>query len=420
MLGLVGPHLRSAAVVLISLLVGAHCDPRPAPQAVGVIPIADASNLTGTVYDPTQRVYWLADANLAGDPSMRAMLGVAGVNDNGTMNYATAVRWVAALNAFNGGAGYLGHHNWQLPVTPESDTTCAIEKGNAGNSFGPGCIGSALGRLFATTLRGTFPEGFGAQVHNRIGPLHDLKQGLYWTSGTLVADPTPWDSASAFTFTFTSGVRGRNTTRANFFYVLPVVRGAIGTAPTGTGLVPYTSGPAAGLAVYDTVRERSWPISTALAASNHYGVDGTVTLQFRMSSDITTPRITTGGAMQFETIPQWLRGMNAESYAGSTRWTLPTVDELRDLHERLGLAASPGALLTTDEHAGFRRMQHFFYWACQRDQSGDSRSPCNGASPGPAPNGVDRMRWAVNFQSGFQGTDEEGKEFFVVPYFPAP
>ena len=25
-----------------------------------------------------------------------------------------------------------------------------------------------------------------------------------------------------------------------------------------------------------------------------------------------------------------------------------------------------------------------------------------------------------NLQEGFQGTDEEGKEFFVVPYYPAP
>jgi hypothetical protein len=30
------------------------------------------------------------------------------------------------------------------------------------------------------------------------------------------------------------------------------------------------------------------------------------------------------------------------------------------------------------------------------------------------------MQWAFNFQSGFQGTDEETKEYFVVPYYPEP
>lgn len=413
-----GRHLRSAA--LTSLLLGASCDPRPSPRAGPTIPLNDASNLTGTVYDPVLRVYWLADGNLAGDAAMRDELRVAGVNANGTMTYVTALLWVRALNDYNGGAGYLGHHDWQLPVTPEFDPTCAIEKGNAGNSFGPGCTGSALGRLFTSALRGTFPEGFGARARSQIGPLRDLKQGLYWTAGTQMSQLTPWDSASAFTFTFTSGARGRNTTRANFFYVLPVVRGAIGAVPAGTGLVPYTSGPAAGLAVYDSVRRLTWPVMTGLAATNRYGIDGSVTLQFRSGNDVTAPMITAGGAMQFETIPMWLRGMNAANYAGTNGWTLPIVDELRGLHEQLGLAARSGALLSTEELAGFRHLQHFFYWSCQRGRTGDSRSPCSGVSPGLAPNGVDQMQWAFNFQSGFQGTDEEGKEFFVVPYYPAP
>ena len=66
------------------------------------------------VYDPNQSVCWLANADLAGDPNMRAVFVVTGINPNGSMDYVTAQKWVAALNAYNNGAGYLGHNNWQL------------------------------------------------------------------------------------------------------------------------------------------------------------------------------------------------------------------------------------------------------------------------------------------------------------------
>jgi hypothetical protein len=371
----------------------------------------------GTVYDALQRVYWLADANLAGDAGMRAALGVAGVNANGTMDYATAVRWVAALNAFDGGAGHLGHHDWQLPVNPPDDPTCAVAEGNSGNSFGPGCTASALGRLFATTLGGSYPEGIGGPARTSIGPLRNVQQGLYWTSG--VREVTPWDSNSAYTFTFTSGTRGRNTTRANYFFVLPVVHGAIGTSPAGTGLLPYTSGPAAGLAIFDAAQGVSWPVDADLAASSRFGLDGTAQLQFQTGNDRTVPLIAKTGGMRFETARDWLARLNATAYAGASTWTLPTVEELLGLYAALGLDATPDALLAAGEVGGFHHLQSFFYWACQRDQAGDSRSVCNGANPGPSPNGTGQMQWAFNFQSGFQSTDEEKKQFFVVPYFPA-
>ena len=37
------------------------------------------------------------------------------------MDYGTALRWVAAMNALDHGAGYLGHNNWQLPTAPTED-----------------------------------------------------------------------------------------------------------------------------------------------------------------------------------------------------------------------------------------------------------------------------------------------------------
>src|SRR6516225_3933157 len=71
-----------------------------------------------TVYDSANNVTWLADANLAA--SSRFGLPVCSpsvqpcVNPTGSMNYQSALAWVAAMNAAN----YLGHNNWLLPTTP--------------------------------------------------------------------------------------------------------------------------------------------------------------------------------------------------------------------------------------------------------------------------------------------------------------
>ena len=65
------------------------------------------------VYDEHLLVCWLADANRAGKPAMQPLFNVSGINPNGSMNFQTAQNRVAALNAH----GYLGHNNWQIPVT---------------------------------------------------------------------------------------------------------------------------------------------------------------------------------------------------------------------------------------------------------------------------------------------------------------
>src|SRR5580693_3719797 len=80
------------------------------------------------VYDENQGVCWLANANLAGDPLVRAAMKVAGVNPDGTMDYPTALLWIDAMNSFDRGHGVLGHSNWQLPTTPQYDpTSCSSE-----------------------------------------------------------------------------------------------------------------------------------------------------------------------------------------------------------------------------------------------------------------------------------------------------
>ena len=109
---------RTAACLLVLACTAAPafgqtnpCRTTQPVSTLGSTPVPQAP----IVYDPNQSVCWLANADLAGDPNMRAALGVTGVNPNGSMDYATAQKWVAALNAYNNGAGYLGHNDWQFP-----------------------------------------------------------------------------------------------------------------------------------------------------------------------------------------------------------------------------------------------------------------------------------------------------------------
>lgn len=143
-------------------------------STLGSMPVPQAT----IVYDSNQSVCWLANADLAGDPAMRAALGVTGIYPNGSMDYATAQKWVAALNAYNNGAGYLGHHDWQFPAVPLVDATCA-NTGPGGASFGPLCSGSGLSNLYSVGLKLTFPAstvpGFAASV----SPFHNLKSSYY-------------------------------------------------------------------------------------------------------------------------------------------------------------------------------------------------------------------------------------------------
>src|ERR1700722_17710827 len=89
----------------------------PQPPIPGHWPLPLIS--TGeTVYDVVNHVSWLADADLPAQQRFGIPLCDASpepcVNLSGSMNYASATLWVAAMNTAN----YLGHSNWQLPTTP--------------------------------------------------------------------------------------------------------------------------------------------------------------------------------------------------------------------------------------------------------------------------------------------------------------
>src|SRR5690349_7450392 len=75
----------------------------PARSANGLTPVEAGS----VVYDANQGLCWLADANLAGHPEVRAAVPLSPlnpdgstplINPDGAMDYETALNWVGALN----------------------------------------------------------------------------------------------------------------------------------------------------------------------------------------------------------------------------------------------------------------------------------------------------------------------------------
>jgi hypothetical protein len=251
---------------------------------------------------------------------------------------------------------------------------------------------------------------------NGVGALRNLVPGLYWTSGS--------DGGGEKTFSFATGIRGSNTTKYNYMHVLPMVAGQLDTVPAGNGVLPYTSGSAAGKAVYDSNTGLSWTIDANLPATRTFGVAGTTTITSNFNQSVLTlPLINASGTMLLDTARAaggWLQAMNAASFAGASTWGLPSVDDIRTLFDDLGL--TPGsALLESRLPVGrFRNFQPFFYWACQRVDGGDRQSACDRFNNPPLNDQQVPMRWSFNFDNGFQGTDEITKQFYVEVYFPAP
>jgi hypothetical protein len=377
----------------------------PAIQTVGLNSLDNGQ----IVYDANQHVYWLANADLAADPAIRATMGVTGINPNGTMNYTTALQWVNALNHTNNGSGYLGHTNWQLPANPPVDETCAVLHGNDGNSFGPRCTGSALGNLYSVGLANTYPNSVIPGFTDTIGLIQNLQPSLYWTSQP--------DGSGQKTFSFNTDLIGTNTTVYNYFYVLPMVTGKIGVTTGGLGLVSYSSGPAAGKAVYDTATNVTWVLDASLAASQAFGITGTTKITTSNGVPVTVMLINPSGAMLFATANSWLKAANNFGYAGINNWKLPAPGDLQTLFNDLNLQPGDTRLMAQGSVGPFLNLQPYFYWACQRDQTGTSQSPCNGNFPGNGPDGKTRMEWSFISDTGFQATDQDTKEFYVEVYY---
>jgi hypothetical protein len=358
-----------------------------------------------TVYDGRLKVTWLADANLAAKQSF----GITSINKSGSMNYATAVRWVAAMNASDGGAGYLGHHNWQLPTAPDSDRTCK-QTGRHGEPFGFNCSGSALGSLYYASLGLREPDSAVPSSQNRVGPLQNFQPYLYW-SKSAAADP----KQGFVSFSFSTGFQGANVFR-NYLYVLPMIRGKLPGTPAASG--SHLQANPGGTTVYDPITQVTWLADANLAAQQTFGLS----------------EINRDGAMDHDTAVRWIEAMNqadgGRGYLGHTDWDLPetgppdpgcslkgttgfgcTSSAIGSLfYRQLGLRPGDSVIAPSEARVGpFYNVQPYLYWAC----SGQS------ASSACQPNGPDEgFEWNFSLGNGFQGTNLVGNALYVMVYYP--
>jgi hypothetical protein len=374
-----------------------------------------------TVYDSIKNVYWLANANLAGDPSARAQIPLSSanpdgstpvLNPDGTMDYQTALNWVNALNNYNGGKGWLDHNNWQLPINPAIDTTCSSV--NTDN-FGIQCTGSTMGNLYNVVLNIAYPDSVVPPLSNSVPPFINLQPGLYWTADT--------NNGGEATFSFNTGIRGGNTTQYNFFHVLPMTKTVLGPVPAGTGVLPYQSGPAAGKAVYDTTTGISWTLNANLPAVENFGVTDTITITAGQNGKtnggtVTVPVINSDGTVHFSAVDPsnttsgWIVAMNNVGYAGTNTWVLPGIADLKTLYADLGIIGGDTRLLSQVQVGQFLNLQPGFYWGCVADTSGYGLCDYTQSAPGG-------LEWSFNFDDGFEGTDLPNKQFYVMVYYHA-
>ena len=421
----------------------AFAPPAPWPE-VGLMAAADpfpgwgqpikTNGLTPTdwgtvVYDSNQGVCWLTDANLAGNPEIRAQLDVPGINAYGTMDWATALNFVNALNRYDHGRGFLGHNDWQLPTNPAADTTCSSI--NVGN-FGALCTGSGLGNLYNVGLAQTYPASVVPRFFNIVWPFLNLQPGLYWA-----ADP---NSGGETTFSFNTGISGGNTTLYNLFHVLPMTTTVLGPPPVGTGVLPYRSGPAAGKAVYDTLTGLSWTLNANLPGFDNFGVTSTAKIPPDKSvntnrNTLTVPLVDQDGAVYLgAAIPpvkrcldsnnkltytsgltsQWIIAMNSAEYAGTKDWDLPCISDLQKLYSDMVITAGDTRLESPFAVGPFWLLQPGFYWACVAKNAVGSKGPCDYTNSAP-----EGLQWSFNFDDGFEGTDLVSKQFYVMVYYPA-
>jgi hypothetical protein len=359
----------------------AKMSPRPGLQATG----GARTGVGQTIADPTLGVTWLADANLARKDTFK----VAGINEDGSMSYQTAVNWVAAMNADD----YLGRDTWVLPATPSYDPGCSSHNTS---TFGYGCSQSAMGSLYYTTL-GLDDPGTAVPVHRgRAGPFNNFQPYLYWTS-TIAADPTQ----GYRTFSFNTGWQGTNVAKHNM-YALPMVPGnPFGSAiKAGQALDASTDGQT----VYDPATNVTWLANADLAKTHRFGVAG----------------INRDGSMQQQTATSWVAAMNSAAWLGATDWQLPTSDTcgsfdckaslLGELYyDALGYSEGDPVVATPNTNTGgFHDLQPYLYWSCSTISV-----PCSGSQPtGSA--------WSFSFGNGFEGTDLIQNDLYVMVYYPTP
>jgi hypothetical protein len=165
------------------------------------------SRLSGAAYyDDVLNITWLADANLADTNAF----GVTGINANGSMTWAKANEWIAAMNTAN----YLGISNWRLPTVTDTGTSgCNFAFTGTDCGYNVDLSTGEMAHMFYSTLGNTgYYDTSGSATGcsdsppyclTNDGPFSNLQRGNYW-SGTTYAPNT----SNAWNFSFEVGYQG--------------------------------------------------------------------------------------------------------------------------------------------------------------------------------------------------------------------
>ena len=158
-------------------------------------------------YDTVLNITWLANANLAASNTF----GVTGITVNGTMSWAKANEWIAAMNTAN----YLGYNDWRLPAVIDTGTPgCNAAYTGTDCGYNVDLSTGEMAHLYYSTLGNVGyydtsgnPTGCPGDPNyclTSTGPFSNL-QPLYYWSGTVYA-PAP--GSLAWDFLFGSGYQG--------------------------------------------------------------------------------------------------------------------------------------------------------------------------------------------------------------------
>ena len=356
-----------------------------------------------TVDDPALGVTWLADADLAATDTFN----VSGISCDGSMEFATARKWVRAMNH----ADYLGHSDWTLPITPtpSTDAGCSGYNKNGGGHFGINCTKSPLASLY-DSFRLHAPDTAVAIPDATTGPFEDFQPYLYGTnvehkheSGTKGTK-----SRCCFSFSFNTGRTSSNTDLFSL-YVLPMIPGNAFHVVTvgGSSLHPVDGG----LAVYQVVPGTSgitWLADADLSQNKktRFGLKG------GFGKD---------GSMTHATAVSWIAAMNAfdrdHGWLQKTGWTFPTQNDLAGLYQALRLSGQEPVVPVPDTTLhGFQDIQPYLYWSCAGLSIVGSCSGVASAPPTGPPSKA--FQWNFSFGNGFQGTTHVDGQMYAMVYYP--
>jgi hypothetical protein len=435
-------------LVALAIVSSAHLSAQnsaPGPWQNFLIP--DSESNGQMVYDNLNHVTWLTDGNLAsmsvpGTLNFRFGLPVCPdltmeptescVNSDGSMNYTSAVAWVAGMNAAN----YLGHSTWQLPTAPRRDKGCSGRGPSPfGENFAFGCKMNALGSLYYVELGFSATETAIPFPPNTVGPFTNLQPNLYWShssgGGHACAD-------THGNFSFASGAHGGGC-GGDYADVLPMLRikGEIsgGQTPIGGGLVPN------GATVYDPGTMINWLANANLAATWVVDSNGDTVDTFGLPLCTTAPEtiacVALDGSMNYESATAFINAMNHYEdpithdvgCLGHKDWELPPLNKGCATYGCVGDANPMGNLYYAQLHftAGtpvvpvpdiavgpFHHLVPFPYWQCLADTIQDACEPAidnNTHEPGK------NSEWGFSFGTGFLGTERLTANHYVTVYF---